>query len=409
MHEPCLLKMKPSTLLLALGLAAASLHPAPAAPAAADTNFFPIMAWNWAPNDPAVLKKMREAGLTVAGFVAPGTLKACKAAGLKAIVSDPRTSDYDWTKLDEAKARKNVASLVAEVGRQPALFGYYLRDEPPASFFPGLAKVAGMLRELSPGKWPYINLFPDYAENWQLGTTNYTEYLERFVATCQPTIISYDNYSLLDNGTVRDNYWSNLESVRGACRRHGTEFWNIVLAVAHFSYRELSAADFRFQAYTTLAYGGRGIAYFTYFAPATGNYRMAPIDQFGNPTPNWHFLQNVNLQVLKLAPTLLQLTSDDLYHLGAVPSGAKAPPTNSLVSAVSGNNAVVGEFTHRDGSRYVMIVNKDLGHSFPCSPTFRKAPRSMQKVSPYSGALSPFGGEDVWLAPGQGALLKVEQ
>ena len=42
-----------------------------AAPAASDTNFFPIMAWNWAPKDPVVLNKMREAGLTIAGFVAP--------------------------------------------------------------------------------------------------------------------------------------------------------------------------------------------------------------------------------------------------------------------------------------------------------------------------------------------------
>src|SRR2546421_4693514 len=90
--------------------------------APADTNFFPIMAWNWAPNDPVVLRNMRACGLTIAGFVAPGTLDACHAAGLKAIVSDGRTSSYDWGNVDEAKARKNVASLVGEVGRHPALF-----------------------------------------------------------------------------------------------------------------------------------------------------------------------------------------------------------------------------------------------------------------------------------------------
>ena len=39
---------------------------------------------------------------------------------------------------------------------------------------------------------------------------------------------------------------------------------NIVLSVAHFSYREPNAADLRFEAYTTLAYGGRGLSYFTY-------------------------------------------------------------------------------------------------------------------------------------------------
>jgi hypothetical protein len=381
--------------------------PASAAPAA-DTNFFPLMAWNWAPNDPAVLQKMREAGLTVAGFVAPGTLDACHAAGLKAIVSDPRTAGYDWATVDAVKARTNVAGLVAEVGRHPALYGYYLRDEPSAGSFAGLATVANLVREFSPGKWPYINLFPDYANNDQLGTAGYADYLERFIATCHPSIISYDNYSLLDDGSVRESYWSNLESVRAACKKHGLEFWNIVLSVAHFSYREVSVADLRFEAYTTLAYGGRGLAYFTYFAPQTGNYRLAPVDQFGNLTPTWYSLQNVNLQVQKLAPTLLQLASDNVYHFGKLPAGCQAAPTNSLLTGVSGDNYLVGDFTHRDGSRYALVVNKDLAKSRPCSPQFRRAPRRLQSVSPYSGALTSFDGENIWLAPGQGVLLKLE-
>jgi hypothetical protein len=375
---------------------------------AADTNFFPIMAWNHAPNDAAVLKQIRDCGFTLAGFASPGTLDACQAAGLKAIVSDARMSGYNWESVDEAKARTNVASLVAEVGKHPAVFGYYLRDEPPANWFANLEKVASPIRELAPDKWPYINLFPDYAENWQLGTTSYADYLEKFIATCHPKIISYDNYSLMDNNTIRDNYWTNLESVRSACVKHRIEFWNIVLSVAHFSYRETTAADLRFEAYTTLAYGGRGLAYFTYFAPPVGGYRAAPIDQFGHETPTWHNLQNVNLQVQKLAPTLLQLKSDDVYHIGAIPKGAKAPPTNSLVSTVGGDNFLVGEFTHTDGSRFTMVVNKDLSKSRPCWPQFRRAPKRLLHVSPYSGTLLPYEGEYVWLAPGQGVLLKVE-
>ena len=400
--------MKPYLATISFGLMLTTLSGL-SAPAPTDTNFFPIMAWNGAPKDPAVLRKMHECGLTIAGFAAPGTLDACRAAGLKAIVSDACTSGYDWASVDEAKARKNVASLVAKVGRHPAVFGYYLRDEPGTGMFPGLAKVAGLVRELSPGKWPYINLFPDYANSDQLGISTYAEYLERFIATCHPSIISYDNYSLMDDGSLRGNYWSNLESVRAACQKHGIEFWNIVLSVAHFSYRELNAADFRFEVYTTLAYGGRGISYFTYFTSSTGNYRMAPIDQFGHQTPTWYFMQHVNLQIQKLAPTLLQLHSDAVYHIGQIPSGANGPPTNSLVSSVAGDNFLVGDFTHRDGSRYVMVVNKDLVKSRPCSPQFRTAPRRLQHVSAYTGTLRPFEGEDVWLPPGGGVLLKVEQ
>jgi hypothetical protein len=372
------------------------------------TNFFPIMPWNSPPNDPAVLKKIHECGFTMAGFVSAKQLDACQQAGLKAIVSDPRTSGYDWGSVDAHQAETNVASLVAEVNNHPALYGYYLRDEPSANWFPNLEKVAGPLRKLAPEKWAYINLFPDYAENWQMSATNYSEYLERFITTCHPRILSYDNYSLMDDGSVRDSYWTNLEAMRSACERHHLTFWNIMLSVAHFSFREPTAADLRFEVYTSLAYGARGLSFFTYFAPPVGGYRMAPIDQFGNPTATWGHMQNVNLQVQQLAPTLLQLTNNDVYHIGKLPSGTKAPPTNSLVSGVSGDNFLVGEFTHKDGSRYVMVVNKDLAKSRPCSVQFRKSPKTLKHISPYYGSLITYEGEYLWLAPGQGVLLKPE-
>lgn len=379
-----------------------------AAGAVGETNFFPIMPWNWVPNDLAVLKRIHDCGFTVAGFVAPETLDACMQVQLKAIVSDARTSGYDWTKVDAADARTKVESLVAAVGKHPAVFGYYLRDEPGANAFAGLATVASLVRELSPGKWPYINLFPDYANQEQLGTPTYNEHLERFIATCKPDIISYDNYSIMDDGSLRESFWTNIEAIRAASRKHNLQFWNIVLSVAHFSYREASAADLRFQAYTTLAYGGRGLSYFTYFAPPVGGYRNAPVDQFGNETPTWHHLQNVNLQVRKLGPTLLQLTSDDVYHLGKIPAGGHGPTTTNLVTAVPGDNFLVGEFTHRDGARYLMVVNKDFHKSRPCQPQFHNPPKALKHISPYSGALIPYSGEYVWLAPGQGVLLKPE-
>lgn len=392
---------------IALAIAAVTLNTLKAE-SASQTNFFPIMPWNSPPNDPVVLRKIHECGFTLAGFVPSSALDACAAAGLKAIVSDGRASGYDWAAVDEKAARNNVSNLVAQAGNHSAVFGYYLRDEPTAAWFPGLEKVASAIREFAPGKWPYINLFPDYADNSQLGTTNYADYLDRFVTTCHPRIISYDNYSLMDDGLIRGSYWTNLEAVRNACKKHGVEFWNIVLAVAHFNYREPTAADLRFEAYTTLAYGGRGLAYFTYFAPAVGNYRGAAIDQFGNETPTWHNLQNINLQIQKLGPTLLQLQSDDVYHVGDIPSHCKGPPTNSLVSSISGGNFLVGEFTHQDNSCYIMVVNKDLSKSHPCSPQFRKPPRHLQHISPYTGSLTPFEGEYIWLAPGQGVLLKAE-
>jgi hypothetical protein len=178
--------------------------------------------------------------------------------------------------------------------------------------------------------------------------------------------------------------------------------------VGLLNFREPTLADLRFQIYSSLAYGARGIAYFQYSASPTGNFRMSAIDQFGHVTPTWYSLQNVNLQIAALAPTLLQLTSDDVYHLNHVPDGCHGATAKDLIAGIDGGDFMAGDFTHRDGSRYVLVVNKNLAGSIPCGPHFRTAPKSVQLVSPYSGQLTDFGGESCWLAPGQGALLKVQ-
>jgi hypothetical protein len=374
--------------------------------AAEPTEFFPIMAWDNVPNDPAVLAKMRDCGLTVAGFVPPAALDACQAAGLKAIVSDARVSGYDWPTVDPKAARAKVTELVAQVRNHPAVYGYYLRDEPPAGFFPGLAAVSSVVKELHPGVWPYINLFPNYADAGQLGTKTYDEYVEKFITDCQPPILSYDHYAILEGGGMRGEYFANLESMRRAAVKHKLPFWQIVLSLGCLSYREPSAADMRFQVYTSLAYGARGLAYFKYFTPGVGNFRNGPIDQFGHETPMWHTMRQVNLQVGKLASTLLKLSSDRVYHFGNLPAGCTGPDDKCLVKAIGGN-VLVGDFTHSDGTRYTMIVNKDLDRSIVCAPQFREPVKKLEFVSAYDGGLVAFEGEYTWLAPGQGVLLKI--
>lgn len=369
---------------------------------------FPVMAWDWLPEDRDVIAEVAACGFTVAGFATPKALDLVYEAGMYAIVSDVRLSKHDWRQVDAPAVQAAVGEVVAEVGKHPAVFGYYIKDEPHAEEFAGLEVAAETVRRLAPGSWPYINLFPDYATPEQLGTASYAEHLEQFVATCHPTIISYDNYSLMEDEDVRMPYWTNLSSVRAAARKHGLPFWNIILSTAHFNYRVTTATDLRFQVYTSLAYGARGISYFKYLTPLVGNYRMGPIDQFGNKTATWYMVQHMNLQIQQLAPTLLKLTSDDVYHFGKVPTGEHSPTEQSLVVDPGAPQICAGDFTHEDGSRYVMLVNTDFHRSTWITPKFRTEPKRVLIVSPYLGTPVPFTGEQNVLAPGQGSLLKLE-
>jgi hypothetical protein len=265
------------------------------------------------------------------------------------------------------------------------------------------------VQALAPGRIPFINILPNYATAEQLGAANYDDYVEKFASVCKPSIISYDNYSLLDDGTLRDGYFQNLESVRRVALKHKIPFWNVVLAVGHMSYRVPNQADFAFQAYTTLASGGRGIVYFMYLNPTVGNYRGAPIDQFGHQTPTWLAMQHVNLQVLNLAPVMLKLTSDRVYHIGAVPHDCDGPAKDSLVKSIAGGDFLVGDFTHEDGRRYVMVVNKDVKRSHYVDIAFNRDVKRAMVILPWKmGMEDVFAGEQAWLAPGAGALLRLE-
>ena len=55
--------------------------------------------------------------------------------------------------------------------RHPALEAYYITDEPGAGAFPGLGKLVAYLRERDPAHLAYINLFPTYANEQQLGVS----------------------------------------------------------------------------------------------------------------------------------------------------------------------------------------------------------------------------------------------
>lgn len=374
--------------------------------AAPSEGFFPIMPWNEVPNDRAIINKIKECGFTIAGFVSPDALQTCRKAGIKGMLYDQRIYQNDWATLDAKTAREKALPAILAVRKNPALYGYFLCDEPGADLFPGLAIMTGLVHDSVPQKPAYVNLFPNYAGPDQLGAATYERYLDEFATTVHPAWLCYDHYALMDDGTLRDGYWSNLEEMRAAAQKYNVPFWNIILAVAHFHYRVPSADDLRFEVYSSLACGARGIVYYSYFAYNVGNYRGAAIDQFGHATPTWDNIQNVNLQIQKLAPTMLQLTSDAVYHFGKVPSGCRGPGTNCLVSAMDGDFAV-GDFTRADGARYVMIVNEDLHTSAPCFPRFRHAAKSVQLISPYTGVAEPLEGEQTWLAPGAGVLLKL--
>jgi hypothetical protein len=356
---------------------------------------FAIMMYGAAPGNAHALQRVKDCGINIAGFATPAQLDMVQAAGLKA---------FYWPPANEME----TAMKDPKIAGHPALAGFLLESEFGASKFPELAKWVAFCKQVAPTKVPLINLLPTMAATELLETKNYQEFIDKYVDKVKPPVLCYDHYALMEDGTVDPSYWESLEVIRKKSVENNIPFWNIVLASAHMRFREPSAADFRFQAYTTMAYGGKGIVYFTYTAFPVGNHRGAPVDQFGDETASWQWLQNTNKQVLALAPIMMKLKSDEVYHFGTVPPAGHGPSAKSLIRDMGGN-FMVGDFTHEDGSRYVMMVNKDLQKSDQCWPKFREdLVESVQKISIYKSDIPFENYEERFLAPGQGMLLKVK-
>ena len=409
----------PSKLLLSLFIgalaAAAQPFPNPQPPQPKD---FAIMAWGEAPSEVDQLRWMKDAGLNIAGFCRVEDLEKVRDAGLTCFVSDRRINGYDWQALPEDREiRSRIGDLAKQIGSNPAAVGFFLRDEPHAALMPGLGRVAKIAREIMPGKWPYVNLFPYRVSPERLGTESYDQYVRMLVDTVGQPFLSYDNYSLV-GGEMLDYFYTNLEIVRRLSIGTKTPFWNCILANAHFNYMEPSDATFHLQVYATLAYGGRGIQYFTYFAPHIGNYRLAAIDQFGNKTPTWDRLRRINNEIHALAPTMLKLRSTGVYHYPDAPDQGKPLSASKLVRSVEmrqryvkppvAGRFLVGEFEDGQGRPYVMLVNKDLNNSFQFRIHLVNEHAKLIRISPYSGKEEEFRGEMDWLAPGAGILLRIE-
>src|SRR6185369_11513541 len=185
----------------------------------------------------------------------------------KAMIADARMV----ASLDAPEGRAKLDGIVADYHDHPALYGYFVVDEPSADAFAKLGEVVAYLKAKDPKHPGFINLFPTYATpGAQLGTKTYEEYVDRFIEAVQPRVISFDHYPFMASSD-RADFFYNVAVVRNAGIKANLPFWSIALCVQHLGYRHLTEGELRFQAMAALAFGARGLLWYTYWYPGEPN------------------------------------------------------------------------------------------------------------------------------------------
>jgi hypothetical protein len=336
-------------------------------------------------------------------------LDLCEQVGLRAILVDGRISPHmtqrdDWQEL--------VGEIVADYGSSPGLYGYYLQDEPNYLNFEPLGKMSREFERRDPTHLPYINLFPTYANVKQLGTPTYADHLDKFMSIVTPRVISYDHYALRKDGSTRPDYFENMELVRDQSLRAGIPWWYVHNSGAYSGYRVPTEAEMRWQVYTSLAYGTKGISYWYYWGrEQEGDDRSGVVDREGKPTWLYTILQQVNAETRTLGNVLLPLVSTGVFHVGEIPAGTRRLGTDAIIGLPDDQPLMVGLFRGEDDAQYAMVVNRDHASPVEFEASFLPHVVGVQRISAEDGTLAELalteGSVSIALPPGDGALLRL--
>ena len=327
-------------------------------------------------------------------------LELCEKYNLKALVC------YRCTELDT-------------IPDSPALWGFMVHDEPSAQVFPGLGDIVRSLRESHPGKLAYINLYPSYAGSAALGTDTYEEHVSLFLEQTTIDVLSMDHYPLFRPGNdPRDAYCNDLDVMRTYSLQAGIPFWNFFNIMPFGQYTDPTEGQVRWQIYTSLTYGAKGVLYFCYNTPSGAEFPKggAIITRDDRRTHHYYQAKRLNEEIKNLGPTLMQLTSSKLYRIAPDDTPAEKLAGAPIVDLQKADydpdfDILLGAFKHTDGRHAVMLTNFRYAYSAWPTVIFDAPLEDIREIDKKSGKEIPvrddspdMEGLQISLQDGEGRL-----
>ena len=236
-------------------------------------------------------------------------LALCEQVGLKYCVRD-------WTfmgfilKVDPEDYDSVLEKMFSEDNpyiHHPNYVGNNLHDEPTIQQLEQMLPVVRKYKELVPNGECFINLEPIYANLYQLdenGDTTYKDYVKYYCDRFADLLgyVSYDYYPLYKSNYtdsyVKDTYLQNFEIVAREAKERDIEFRIYIQTSCAFpgsSRDAVGVQDYRFQIYTSMAFGVTSFMYYTY--SQMNSNKPAIVDINCQPTYRYYAAKTVNNEV----------------------------------------------------------------------------------------------------------------
>jgi len=403
-----------------------------------DLDDIPIAGWLGPAGEmirPDVMRDMAAAGFNVSISSVEEddlvrALGVASEAGVRLII---RTKGLDLGRktLEEGcgyqltqEERERIRRIVLKVHKHPGLFGYYVHDEPWQYDFDWIAAVIREIEAVDPYHMCYVNHnAPVDQGGYGAGTQEalWRDFAKRTNARC----LSFDHYvierkprdfiealgpdapNVFGDVVVKFDYFAVLDFARWMSVLLDLPLWAFTNSVPHWSYPPPTEGHIRFQLMCLLAYGAKGLQYFTYA------HDQALIDTNGAPTPTWTMARKVNAEVRRLWKKLKTLRSIGVFHTGPLWPGTRPPmPTPMQIWGAEhagtlftckGDPAVIGLFDDTEGQMYALVVNRNP--SAPGVVSMREP--EINDAVPWQWTTLPPGGACLFKLEGYGKAERV--
>jgi hypothetical protein len=424
------------------GLGGAASAQTTGSPTILSGGVYPIGLW-WPP-PPTQTTTQRYQEIAAAGFnfvlggngvtndtYNPTALKAAGANNLRYVLRDSKLTrlirDYASYSDPQAQMRTRVNELLQRYGGYSALAGLYLYDEPSTDLFGILGYAREYLQAKNSKQLPWANLYP-YTNNSEtlasLGASSYDDYLQRYRSEVKLPFISFDHYPLVSDTAITASYFQNWAAIRKySLQSPSVPLWCFIQSVdfrsndnSYLPRRRPNEAELFWQVNVSLAYGAKGIQYFTYWTPssdATTQFGEALVTTGGKLTPLYDYAKRVNNYLKVVGKALLPLTTESVVHAGEdpLPPGTTAFSADDYVISSSGSPAILAKFykSVADTERHLLVVNRSFSNTASTRLTLQSSVGEIYRLNSGTGAfarVTPQSGNvlSLSIAPGKAQL-----
>lgn len=286
------------------------------------------------------------------------TLKIAEKFNMKLLVIDSRMRILEpWFNEDSAmKVISHFKSLNSK-----AFAGYYIMGEALEKNASQLLRWVDFFKQNDPTHIVYYYLRPRNGFN---SASEYESYVNNFAFNKSTDVLAYNNYPFSKNGSILNIYFYNLDLIS---KKAGKKpFWFYVLANSTPYYTDPTEYQLNFCAFCPIAYGAKGIIYFTYETIPEKydlKYGDAIIDKNGNATKKYATVKKINQYISQIiGPVIMNSTRTGTFH-NSIKSDDETLNASQLLNPrflkIDNPNILVGVFKSKTSpSRYLLLVNK---------------------------------------------------